>query len=300
MAKLSDSQSGMLTGRFAPSPTGPLHFGSLLAAMASYCNIRQKHGAWLLRIDDIDGPRSVAGSAESIQKTLQRYGFQWHGAIRWQSQNQHRYEDALHKLIDKKLVFACGCSRRLLGPQKIYPGFCRSSTLSASANDPVQDIGDKALRIRLQGEISFTDSLCEHQCVSLDNAVGDSVIWRRDKLVSYALACAVDDASDVTEVVRGADLLDSTPLQIAIMQCLSLDVPGYAHIPVARDTNGDKLSKHSCAKAIDEMEPVSTLHMAWTLLGQQAITATSIESFWKTAIEHWNIDRVPKEKSLQV
>lgn len=289
----------MPIGRFAPSPTGPLHFGSLLAAVSSYCDIRQQGGSWLLRIDDIDGPRSVAGSAQSIMRSLNQYGFSWEGPVRWQSENSERYASALRSLVEKELVFACQCSRKTLAGQKLYPGHCRNNPLSKSDNHPLESIDDKAIRISLIGQVSYTDRILGEQSVDLAREVGDSIVWRRDKLVTYALACALDDASDVTDVVRGADLLDSTATQIAIMQCLSLTVPSYAHIPIAIDNNGDKLSKHSKALAIDKMDPLPTLQKAWQALGQEAFIAKSIVHFWDIAFDRWDLMRVPRKKTLR-
>lgn len=284
-------------GRFAPSPTGDLHFGSLLAALASYCETRSRGGQWQLRIDDIDGPRSVPGSATAIQSSLKLYGFVWDGPVRWQSQNQTRYTQALAELVSQQRVFVCGCSRRQLPAGGIYPGTCRNNILK-SIDQPVHD---RALRLRLPDERPdkrpdeqiVNDGIQGNIAFDLATDCGDIIIWRRDQLVSYSLACAVDDATDVTEVVRGADLLGSTGAQLAIMQYLDLPPPRYAHIPVAIDANDDKLSKHSKAPAISSLEPVATLMQAWNFLGQDAMAATSINQFWANAIRLWNLQKVP-------
>ena len=254
-------------GRFAPSPTGDLHFGSLLAAMASYCQAHTCGARWQLRIDDIDRPRSVQGSAERIQQSLLNYGLQWDDPIVLQSQHQDRYTRALSSLIQRGLVYKCNCSRRSLPAGKIYPGHCRANLLE-SLDAP---IGDYALRIQLHGTIDFNDGVQGQQHIALHEDIGDVIIWRRDKLVSYSLACAVDDATDCTQVVRGADLLPSTGAQIAIMQAMSLTVPDYAHIPVAVNTDNDKLSKHSKAPSIDSLPITRTLHQAWHFLGATRI-----------------------------
>ena len=188
------------TGRFAPSPTGNLHFGSLLAAMASFCEARAKGMRWLLRIDDIDGPRSVKGSADSIQLSLLNYGMQWDDEVQWQSRHEARYKDALARLIEQNLVFQCGCSRKSLPPDNVYPGTCRDNRVQ-SINDPVVD---RALRLVLPDTLDFVDAVQGAQHVALNRQVGDIVIWRRDGLVSYSLACAVDDAMDCTDVIRGS------------------------------------------------------------------------------------------------
>lgn len=283
-------------GRFAPSPTGDLHFGSLLAAMASYCEIRCQQGRWLLRIDDIDGPRSVPGSAEAIQRTLELYGFSWDGPVNWQSQHQPRYEEALAELIDQGKVYSCGCSRRMMPANGIYPGTCRSRRRTSM--DDVQP--DTALRMMVSGSQTIQDRIQGQLTFDLPQVCGDIIIWRRDELVSYALACAVDDATDASEVVRGADLLDSTGAQLAIMQYLDLAVPAYAHIPIAIDANHDKLSKHSKAKAISSLPPVPTLLQAWRFLGQDGFDPTSLSEFWNHAFDLWDMNKVPRRLKLQI
>lgn len=282
-------------GRFAPSPTGELHFGSLLAALASYCEIRSKGGSWVLRIDDIDPPRSVAGSSAAIQRTLEYYGFEWDGPVQWQSQHQARYHDALAELIEQRRIFECGCSRRQLPTGKVYPGTCRGNIVNAT--DPIVD--DKALRVHLTGRQMLEDIVQGSVHFDLPIDCGDTVLWRRDGLVSYQLACAVDDAMTVSEVVRGADLLQNTGIQVAIMQYLHLPVPEYAHIPVAIDSNGDKLSKHSQAKPIITSEPVACLQRAWSFLGQNTLKAHTVDDFWASAILAWDISRVPRKPFCQ-
>jgi len=277
------------SGRFAPSPTGDLHFGSLLAAVASCCEARHHGRLWYLRIDDIDAPRSVPGAAERIQASLTRYGLKWDSAIQWQSRHNTRYRQALGQLIEQGLVFSCGCSRRSLPPSQIYPGTCRANRVRSLD----EAIVDRALRLVLPDKIEFSDGVQGKQSVNLSTDVGDVVIWRRDKLVSYTLACAVDDASDCTEVIRGADLLPSTAAQLAVMNYLGLTAPCYAHIPVAVDANNDKLSKHSKAASIDDMEPVETLHRAWRFLGQLTFSAHTVNEFWATAVPHWQLQNVP-------
>ena len=281
-------------GHFAPSPSGDLHFGSLLAAVASFSEARCHGNSWHLRIDDIDGPRSVPGSAQSIQQSLRQYGMHWDDRIRWQSTHHERYTDALAELISQGLVFSCSCSRRSLPAGKPYPGTCRINRVR-SGDDTV---ADRALRLVLPERIVFNDGVQGKHLVSLRDEVGDMIIWRRDQLVSYSLACAVDDAMDCSEVVRGADLLPSTAMQIAIMRYLSLEPPRYAHIPVALDTNNDKLSKHSRAAPISELNPVLTLLRAWQFLGQTMFHADTVEEFWSAAIALWKLSSVPKALRL--
>lgn len=290
----------MPVGRFAPSPTGDLHFGSLLAALASYCDIKSRNGIWQLRIDDIDPPRSVAGSADDIQRTLERYGFHWDGPVVWQSQRADNYHEALTDLASQGLVYACNCSRSKLTGEVIYPGYCRSKVVADLKRIPQDDYLDHALRCRLSGGIDFDDSVQGHQSIDLARDIGDIILWRRDGLVSYALACAIDDSDDVTHVVRGADLLHSVGAQISIMRALGRESPNYAHIPVAIDVNGDKLSKHSKAQPIIQLESVSTILQAWHFLGQATIAPDSLDEFWKHAIALWSLESVPHATRLQL
>lgn len=285
-------------GRFAPSPTGHLHFGSLLAAMASYCDVRSHNGQWLLRIDDIDGPRSVAGSADAIQTTLDTYGFEWDGPVAWQSQRMEIYRTALDALIKQQLVFDCTCSRRTLPSGQTYPGHCRQNSTRNAKDLSFGKPADHALRMRMNGHVALDDAVQGHFSVDLAQNVGDIIIWRRDGLVSYSLACAVDDGTDVTQVLRGADLLESTAAQVGIMQALSLQPPTYAHLPVVIDENGDKLSKHSKARAINELDPLTTLLHAWRFLGQSSFVPESIAEFWTHAPLLWKLQNVPNQKRL--
>ncbi|MFK7855688.1 MAG: tRNA glutamyl-Q(34) synthetase GluQRS [Granulosicoccus sp.] len=285
-------------GRFAPSPTGNLHFGSLLAALASCCEARAQGGRWLLRIDDIDGPRSVAGSADAIQRTLENFGFEWDGPVCWQSERMELYQSALKELVKQGRIFNCTCSRRSLPSGQPYPGHCRGRL---SSNSQKLDFGhpeDHALRIRLSGNMNLDDAVQGSFNITLDQDVGDTIVRRRDGLVSYSLACAVDDGHDATQVVRGADLLESSAAQIGIMQALSLSTPSYAHLPIAVDQNGDKLSKHSKAQSIDQLDPLSTLLQAWRFLGQLSFTPESINAFWNEAPKLWQLDSIPRQKRL--
>lgn len=288
------------TGRFAPSPTGNLHFGSLLAALASYCEVRGQDGRWLLRIDDIDGPRSVAGSADAIQRTLENYGFEWDGPVRWQSERMELYRKALESLADKQLIFECTCSRRTLPSGQIYPGRCRHKLTKQYQNLTFGDPTDHALRMHMSGGIELTDAVQGSFTINLARDVGDVIVRRRDGLVSYSLACAIDDGTDVSQVVRGADLLESSAAQIGIMQSISLQPPSYAHLPVAIDANGNKLSKHSKAQSIDELDSLSTLLRAWRFLGQTLFTPDSISEFWAHAPLMWQLDNIPTRERLAI
>lgn len=283
-------------GRFAPSPTGDLHLGSLLAAMASYCEARSKNGRWLLRIDDIDPPRSVKGSAAAIQRTLEQYGFEWDEPVIWQSQRMGHYRDALQRLVDAGRLFCCGCSRKTLPTGQPYPGYCRDHRLhSCESQRP-----DTALRLHLHGEVHFIDRFQGEMHIDLASQVGDIIVWRRDGLVSYSLACAVDDATLSSEVVRGADLLDSSAAQIAIIQLLGQRPPHYAHVPVLLNQRGDKLSKHSKAPLIASQNTLDVLHFSWQLLGQQVFRAETRQAFWKHALMSWDSLRVPTSRRLTI
>ena len=278
-------------GRFAPSPTGPLHFGSLLAAVASYLEARRHSGRWLLRMEDIDPPREQVGASDQIITALDLYGFEWDGAVTYQSATDSQHRQALQRLVDEGLAYQCGCSRRDLadttrGPLgTIYPGTCRHGTSAT----------ETATRLRTTDDpVSFVDGLQEPQSQNLESESGDFVILRRDGLVAYHLAVVVDDdLQGVTEIVRGIDLMDSTPRHIWLQQCLGLRTPDYQHIPVAVGSDGSKLSKLTGATAIavDAVEPV--LVTALEALGQQPpaeLATARLADIWAWAEAHWQID----------
>ena len=278
-------------GRFAPSPTGPLHFGSLLAGVASYLESHRHDGRWLVRIEDIDPPREQAGASEQIVAALELYGFEWDGPLVYQSASDSQHRQAINELVRNGLAYQCGCSRRDLadvsrGPLGlIYPGICRSGS----------DAKETATRVRTNDEpVMFDDGLQGTQSLRLESESGDFVILRRDGLVSYQLAVAVDDhLQGVTEIVRGIDLMDSTPRQIWMQQCLGLHTPAYQHIPVAVHAGGSKLSKLTGAEGISltSVEPV--LIAALDALGQQPpveLVDASLAEIWAWASQHWQID----------
>ncbi|MDH5471480.1 MAG: tRNA glutamyl-Q(34) synthetase GluQRS [Gammaproteobacteria bacterium] len=284
-------------GRFAPSPTGQLHFGSLVTAVASYLEARSQKGDWLVRIEDIDELRNIPGSADDILRTLERYGFEWDDDILYQTRRKQIYEDVLQALIDKKLIYRCICSRKDLrennemGQQGLaYPGTCEDK------NHP-EDIAH-ALRIRTSNQIiEFSDAIMGVYTQNLKQEIGDFIIRRRDGLFAYQLAVVIDDAfQNITHVVRGVDLLDSTPRQIFLQQHLSYTQPAYAHLPVAVDAQGDKISKHNGSGGIDQYKPVPALFAALRFLGQQpdpALTKASLNTIWQWALEHWNMNKIP-------
>ena len=279
------------TGRFAPSPTGPLHFGSLLAAVASFLDARSSGARWLLRIENIDPPREVPGAAEEIVSVLERYGFEWDGAIRWQADSTAEHEAALASLLETGMAYPCGCSRRSLAGQPqgplgvIYPGTCRDGTSAT----------EYAYRVRTTSTpIRYTDRLQGVQVSELERESGDFVIKRRDGLIAYQLAVVVDDFLDnVTRVVRGVDLIDSTPRQIWLQRQLGYPTPEYAHIPIAVHPDGDKLSKLTGAPGLDPEAAGSNLSKALAALGQavpEGLDDASTEEIWAHAVRHWNPD----------
>ncbi|HPY40279.1 MAG TPA: tRNA glutamyl-Q(34) synthetase GluQRS [Thiolinea sp.] len=285
-------------GRFAPSPTGLLHFGSLLAATASYLQARSQQGQWLLRIEDLDKPREQSGAAEAIIQTLALYGFEWDQPIVYQSQRISAYLAALQSL--EPFTYACDCSRKQLQTAAklgnfglIYPGTCRHRKLALSTN----------LAIRLQTtdqSICFTDQIQGKFCQNLAQDLGDFVIRRADQIFAYQLAVVVDDAwQGVTEVVRGSDLLDNTARQIYLQKLLDFPTPNYVHIPIAINQLGQKLSKQTLAPALQTQSEylLANLCKALNFLGQAAPNPdffASINEFWPWAIQHWDLNKVPK------
>jgi glutamyl-Q tRNA(Asp) synthetase len=284
--RLSDSDSEYV-GRFAPSPTGLLHFGSLIAAVASFLQAKTNHGEWLVRIEDIDPPREVPGSAESILAELGRFGMQPDRAVLYQGKRSAAYRQARDALIDRGAAFWCGCSRSELPASGIYPGTCRNGLPEGKAPRSVRlKVGTHTVRFvdRVQGP--FEENLQE--------TVGDFVIQRADGLPAYQLAVVVDDAyQGVTEVVRGTDLLGSTARQIHLQRCLSLPTPAYAHHPVASTGDGQKLSKRSGADPISVKSPAVALSMALKFLGQCCPDDLTLEELWIWSIENWKLSKVP-------
>ena len=264
--------SDRLTGRFAPSPTGPLHLGSLVAAVGSWLYARRADGRWLVRIEDIDTPRVVPGSADEILAALGRYGLEWDGEVVWQSRRTPLYERALADLREKHLVFNCKCSRAELqrvasapvGREPVYPGICREGLLNEE--------GARAMRFRSPNEvIGFDDLVAGHVEENVAESTGDFVVRRADGLFAYQLAVVVDDAEqNVTQVVRGADLLTSTPRQIALQRAFGYPTPEYAHLPLVVNLDGSKLGKRDGAlplPSLDDTRVRETLATALRHLG---------------------------------
>ena len=283
----------MYVGRFAPSPTGPLHFGSLAAALASWLDARAARGRWLVRIEDLDAPRAQPGAADEILRTLERLGLGWDGAVLYQSQRAARYRSALAALEQR--TYWCGCTRREIADSalglaadgaQIYPGTCRAGLAPGKVR--------RALRLRTAGEkIWFTDRVQGPQAQQLDREIGDFVLLRADGQFAYQLAVVVDDAEQgVTDVVRGADLLDSTPRQIHLQRLLGYATPRYLHVPAAVNAAGEKLSKQTGARAIQIAHPERTLRRALAFLGQ-AETGDLAQ-----AVRDWNPTLIPARRAL--
>jgi len=281
-------------GRFAPSPSGPLHFGSLIAATASYLQARSQGGEWWLRIEDIDPPREVAGASDAILYTLEAFGFEWDGPVSYQSQRQTLYQDALAQLRSAGLAYPCACTRKEIAeasPDGIYPGTCREGLAPSQRA--------RAWRLRVtEHVIEFTDKIQGPQQTDLATEAGDFVLLRADGFYAYQLATALDDAEQgMTEVVRGADLLSSTPRQRYVQQALGLTSPGYAHHPVVVTTEGEKLSKQTRAPALATSQASPLIHAALRFLGQaipQTLEHTELSELWQWAIANWQIGNVPK------
>jgi glutamyl-Q tRNA(Asp) synthetase len=283
-------------GRFAPSPTGPLHQGSLVAALASWLDARAQGGEWLVRIEDLDPPRVVPGAADTILRTLEACGLWWDGAVLYQSSRGEAYRAALERLESAGQLYSCRCSRRevadsalrgIEGP--VYPGTCR-----ALPAWPEQQL---ALRVRTDDEpIRLADRIQGDLVHHLASDIGDFVVRRADGVAAYQLAVVVDDAEQlITDVVRGADLLTSTTRQIHLQRLLGLPTPRYAHLPVVIDATGAKLSKQSGAQAADPAQPETALRRALALLGlPDPPPGLPPAQLPKLALRDWRLARVPR------
>ncbi|MFM0701492.1 tRNA glutamyl-Q(34) synthetase GluQRS [Paraburkholderia sediminicola] len=282
-------------GRFAPSPTGPLHFGSLVSALASWLDARAHGGAWLVRIEDIDGPRTVPGAAEDILSTLERFGMHADEPPVWQSHRIARYQEALEQLKAAGQVYPCGCTRKEIADSLLhaharnttlaYPGTCRNGLHGKPA---------RAWRLRVpDGDaavITFEDRWQGIQTQNLATEVGDFVLKRADDQWAYQLAVVVDDAdAGMTHIVRGADLMDSTARQIYLQRCLGVPTPTYLHVPVVTNDQGEKLSKQNGATALDTDKPLKALtaaarHLGLEMGGEEHAT---LEGFYAAATKAW-------------
>ena len=295
------SRSLPVVGRFAPSPTGPLHFGSLVAALASYCDARAQGGRWLVRIEDVDEPRSRAPAERAIMGALSRYGFRWDGDVVRQSERTAHYVQALGQMRDAGLVYACACTRRDMDQaaqnasgERIYPGTCRHAAIDARAPHV-------AHRVRVEDAlVEFVDVSQGPQRQDVEREVGDFIVRRADGWFAYQLAVVVDDAlQGVTSIVRGADLLPSTPRQIYLQRALGVATPEYLHVPVAINGAGEKLSKQTGAAPLPD-DPVPALMLAWKFLDQPGPPSlpSSPDAFMAHAISSWTRSRLPPTAML--
>jgi glutamyl-Q tRNA(Asp) synthetase len=291
-------------GRFAPSPTGPLHFGSLVAAVGSHADARATGGEWTVRMEDLDPPREAPGAADAILRALAAFGMTWDGPVLYQSTREDAYRQALDRLAAAGLIYPCACTRREIADsavrsaaasELVYPGTCRGGLPPGRA--------PRAMRIRVDAAvIDFEDVVQGPQRQHLGRQVGDFVLRRADGYFAYQLAVVVDDADQaITDVVRGADLLDSTPRQIFLQRCLGLPTPRYCHLPVATDASGEKLSKQTLAAPVDPAQPAPALARALDFLGHAPpaqVARAGTGALWEWAIAHWDRARIPRLRAI--
>jgi len=287
------------TGRFAPSPTGPLHFGSLVAALASWLDARAAGGTWLLRMEDLDKPREQPGAAQEIVRQLEALGLAWDGPVLYQSARGERYAAVLEDLARRGATYPCACTRSEIADSalaidgaRIYPGTCRSGLAPGRRA--------RATRLRTASEpIRFVDRLQGEIAQLVEREVGDFVLRRADGVIAYQLAVVVDDADQgVTDVVRGADLLDSTARQIWLQRLLGYPTPRYLHLPAALSAGGEKLSKQTGAAAIDAAQPLRELARALAFLGQAVPEASTATQMLQRALERWDVSLIPRARAL--
>ncbi len=300
----STSSSKLIRGRFAPSPTGPLHFGSMVAAVGSYVQAKSRGGEWLLRIEDIDPPREVPGAADAILRTLEACGMHWDGAVMYQSRRHDAYAAALKILEQRGALYPCACSRREIADSSmqgvdglIYPGTCRQGLKPGQAA--------RAWRLKVEDQtLEFTDALQGRLRRNLASDYGDFVLRRADGFFAYQLAVVVDDAEQgVTEIVRGADLIESTARQIYLQCLLGLSTPNYIHLPVAVNVHKEKLSKQTLATPIDATCPQRLLFKILQFLGQEPppdLAQSQLDDFWRWARTHWRIEQIPSVTNIIV
>ncbi|MEW5787436.1 MAG: tRNA glutamyl-Q(34) synthetase GluQRS [Pseudomonadota bacterium] len=286
-------RSPVYRGRFAPTPSGPLHFGSLVAALGSCLDARSRGGQWLVRMEDVDPPRVVAGAADAILASLEAFGFAWDGPVLWQGRRGAAYGETLDRLARAGLIYGCACSRKRIaetavtgvdGP--VYPGTCRGRPPGPGL----------ASRFRVGVErVAFRDALLGRVACDLATECGDFVLQRVDGVYTYQLAVVVDDAfQDISHVVRGADLLASTPRQIALQRALGLATPEYLHLPVVLDRAGDKLSKQTRAAPLEDHRPLPALLGAARFLGMAPPgDLASVAEFWGWAVSAWRRETLP-------
>lgn len=278
-------------GRFAPSPTGPLHFGSLITAVASYCDARAHAGQWFVRIEDTDIPRIYPHSETHILRCIDAFQFEPDDRIIFQKDRLDLYEAVLEQLHQKKLVYACQCTRKMLGSNHIYAGTCRDLNLPFEQH---------AIRLKISDQnICFTDRLQGVHCSNLQQDLGDFVLKRRDGIINYQLAVVVDDyLQGITDVVRGADLLDNTERQIWLGSVLNYPPLNYMHLPLAMNAQGQKLSKQNLAQALDLNRAPELLQLALRALHQAEVALDTPKNMLIQAIAQWDIQRIPHTQHL--
>lgn len=293
-------------GRFAPSPSGPLHFGSLVCALASYLDAKANSGTWLVRMEDIDPPRELPGSAISILNTLESHSLHWDKELLYQSSRSDAYKSALSELHSRKLTYRCNCPRkRLAAIDYIYDGLCRKKIVDENQEAAIRiNVLEALNQIGEQSEtLAFLDLI---QGIQEENIVhsGDFVIHRKDGLFAYQLAVAVDDvAQGITHIVRGADLLESTPKQTLLIKLLGGRIPIYAHIPVMVNARGDKLSKQTGAPSVNDKLATANLFRAGKVLGiplDEQLQYETCETQLEYMCSSWKINRVTRKKSIEI
>ncbi|PRB79854.1 tRNA glutamyl-Q(34) synthetase GluQRS [Pseudomonas sp. MYb185] len=284
------------TGRFAPTPSGYLHFGSLLAAVASYLDARHHQGHWLVRIEDLDTPRNIPGASEHILRTLEAYGLHWDGEVVRQSERLVLYQDVIDHWLSTGQAYHCDCSRReIIAHDGVYPGTCRERQLPAAS--------DHAVRVKVSPqELGFDDRLQGRFSQNLASSSGDFIVRRRDGIIAYQLAVVVDDiAQGVTDIVRGADLLDSTPRQLWLYRLLQQPAPRYLHVPLIMRHEGEKLSKRLGSTPLEPEQASATLHRALRILTPQPpaeLGAAPVAEQLQWAIAHWQPQRLPAVRQI--
>ncbi|HVW65598.1 MAG TPA: tRNA glutamyl-Q(34) synthetase GluQRS [Nitrosospira sp.] len=288
--RITNPSDSAYIGRFAPSPTGPMHFGSLVTAVGSYLEARSRHGKWLLRMENLDTAREAPGVAEEILRVIEALGMEWDGKPMYQNLRVSEYRAALHVLENRGLVYSCSCSRKEIADSSIrgiegpvYPGTCRTGSGKGQTG---------ARRLRTDDRpIEFTDALHGGMQQRLESDIGDFVLCRADGVFAYQLAVVVDDAAQgVTHVVRGEDLLNSTPRQIYLQRLLGYPTPLYLHLPVVTNTRGEKLSKQTGAPPLDASRPIPQLMMALRFLGQMPpaeLIRANVKTLWEWATDNW-------------
>jgi len=286
-------------GRFAPSPTGPVHFGTLIAAVGSYLQAKKNNGRWLIRIEDVDTTRAISGADNEILNTLEAFGFEWQDEIIYQSRREQFYREALDYLTAKNLTFPCVCSRKKLSETgtDIYPGSCRDRRFPEKKTHAIRLLAKDT-------HIEFNDRVMGKQAQNIQQQCGDFILRRRDGLFAYQLAVVVDDAlQNITEVVRGADLLDSTPRQIYLQQLMGYNTPEYCHLPLVVDIHGNKISKSEGAARVNIKHKEKLLVAALDFLGQQPaedLSSASLDEIWDWAIKHWQVNQLPTQQKVQI